>query len=241
MSASSSGTYTWGLSNGGLIREALEQATGQPPTEIDRRVMASAYISLQLELAEWSNRGINLWKISSGNVIDLVVGTAVYTLPTNLVDLTELYFTQVNGNGAGYNLDRIMIPINRDQYAMLPNKLQPGTPTQYWFERLSPAPQITIWQPPSAGAPSYVVTWNGLIRVQDANPTLAETPDVPYRALPALTAGLAKRLAFKFAPARHALCKAEADELWASFVSNDQERGPTVVTPDLSSYANMSR
>ena len=33
------------------------------------------------------------------------------------------------------------------------------------------APQITIWEVPNVGTPNYVLTWNGMQQVQDANIT----------------------------------------------------------------------
>ena len=204
--------------------------------------MISARRSLNLELVDWSNRGVNLWEIVQAQ-LTLVAGQATYSLPSNLVVITEMYYTTVNGNGAGFNSDRIMIPITRTQYAMIPNKLQPGTPTQYWLERLE-TPVVTIWQPPFQGSPSYIINYNYLERIDDANVASGEIPDVPYRALEALTAGLAKRLAKKFAPAplrQQIIAETATDftEAWNNFVSNDQEDGPMIMQPNLGGYGKM--
>lgn len=235
----SSGAYTFTMTNAGIVEEAFDRIQIRPAA-LTRHHLISARTSLNLELQRWSNLGINLFKIISGT-IELVTGQATYTLQTDLVTLTEVYFTTVNGNGSGYNSDRILSPVTRTQYAMIPNKLQPGTPTQFWFERLA-TPQITLWQPPFQGAPSYVVNWYGLQRIQDAGLGSAETPDIVYRALDALCAALAARLAVKFSPPQvQQMRKAEAMEAWNDFATNDQELGPMIIQPNLSGYSRMGR
>ncbi len=233
----SSGTYTFQLDNAGIVIEAFDRIQMRPAS-LDRHHFISARTSLNLELQRWSNLGINLFKMISGT-INLIAGQATYALQTDLVTLTEVYYTTVNGNGSGYNNDRTLSPITRTQYSMIPNKLQPGQPTQYWFQRLA-TPEITLWQPPAVGAPSYVVNWYGLQRIQDAGLGSAETPDIVYRAIDALCAALAHRLAVKFSPPPVVQArKAEAMEAWDDFATNDQELGPLIVAPNLSGYGRM--
>ena len=141
----SSGTQNFDLSNAEIIFEAFDRIRVRPP-EITRHHLVSARRSLNLELQRWSNLGVNLWEVVN-TTLNLVSGQATYSLPSNFVTMLEMIFTTVNGNGAGYNYDRILSPITRTQYADLPNKLQPGLPTQYWVQRLE-APVVTLWQPP---------------------------------------------------------------------------------------------
>jgi len=231
-----SGTYDFTLSNASVVTEAFDRIN-MPPQSLERHHMVSARTSLNLALQAFSNRGVALWKITSGT-INLVAATATYAMSANLVDITEVYYSTVNGNGSGYNSDRILTPLTRTQYAMLPNKLQPGTPTAYWFQRLA-TPQLTLWQPPAAGAPNYVVNWYGIQRIEDAGIAGGETPDVVYRGLDALCAELAARLAMKFAPALRDARKADAMEAWAEFTANDQEAGPVLMQPNVAGYGRM--
>lgn len=242
---STSGTWNFGtLSNAGVVIEAFERCEWALP-ELERHHFISARQSINLELLAWSNAGTNLWKIINGT-INLTYGTPTYTLPTNLVTLTDVWYTTVNGNGAGYNLDRILVPITREQYAMLPNKYQPGTPTQFWFEFLA-TPQITIYQPSQFTAPAYVINWFGLQQIEDSNIGGGQSPDVVPRALDALCAKLAMRLFQKFphkiaAPlrgAKRAALKEEADEAWMLFTARDQEMGPTLIQPNVGIYGRM--
>lgn len=235
-----SGTSTFNLSDTMIVLEAFDRIQIRGPA-ITRHHLHTAKISLNLELQRWGNLGINLWKEVTGQVIPIVAGQATYPLPPNLITLTEMYYTTVNGDGAGYNNDRIMTPITRTQYAMIPNKLQPGQPTQYWFQRLQ-APQVTIWQPPTQQAPAYVITWNGLLQIQDAGLGSGQTPDLVYRAFDALCAAMAHRLSVKFSPPPiQQMRKAEAVEAWNDFTTNDQELGAMIMAPNLAGYGNLRR
>lgn len=239
----SSGTYNFALSNVSIIFEAFDRI-GVDPETITTRQMISARNSLNLELLEFSNRGFNFWKLDSGT-INLALNQATYTLPANLVTLTELWYSQVNAQGAGVNQDRLMIPISRGQYAQISNKLQPGIPTQYWFQMLT-TPQVTIWMVPQAGqtAPTTVLNWYGLQQIQDANLNGLETPDIHYRATEALITGQTLRLCEKFGPkdpqARQGMMmekKALRDVAWENFTRRDNEPGDIIIQPAVSVYA----
>lgn len=240
-----SGLYNFGLSNSGTIFEAFDRA-GIRPAMIDRHMMQSARNSLNLELLSWSNETFNFWKTTSGT-INLITGQATYLLPVNLVTLEELYLTQVNGNGPGVNSDRIMTPMERTQYSEIPNKLQPGNPTSYWFQMVIP-PQVTIWQPPQAGfaSPTYVLSWYGLQQIQDATLSPNESPDIAVRASDALCARLTLRLAEKFGPnnpaERSMMIKekaALAQVAWDNLQRRDQEPGPTTMRMNTEAYRRM--
>lgn len=241
----SSGLYTFSLSNAGIVFDAFDRLQIRP-SQIDHHHMLSARTSLNLTLLDWSNQGWNFWETISGT-ITLAAGQATYTLPANLVTMTELWCSQLNVGGAGVNQDRILEPITRNTYASIVNKLQPGIPTQYWFQMLT-TPQVTIWQVPAAGgaAPGTQLQWYGLSQIQDANLASGETPDVAYRAIEALIACLTLRLAEKFGPtepnARRAMLtekKAFADEAWTNMVRRDQEPGNSTFRPNISAYGRL--
>lgn len=239
----SSGTYLFSPSNYSVLIEAFDRCRIRP-AELTRHHMNSGRLSLNLELSDWSNSGINLWKVTAG-VINLVAGIATYSLDQSIETLTEVYYTQVNGDGTGQNNDRIMVPVTRTQYAMIPNKLTQGTPTQYWLQMLA-IPQVTLWQVPQQGAPNYVVSWYGLQRMQDANLGDGETPDVVYRAYEALCARMALRLLTKFGPedpakfaALRTVLKEEAVVAWENFQTRDQETGPLIIRPAVGSYGKI--
>lgn len=232
-----SGTYAFEMANAQLLSEAFDRIQIRGPA-LTRSHLTSAHQSLNLEMTRWTNLGVNLWKVTSGT-INLAAGTATYALPQQLELLTDLTYRTVNGSSAQDDNDRYMLPLTRQQYAMMPAKGTLGVPTQYWFQRL-PTPQITLYLVPSAGAPDYVLIWYGLLRMEDASPTGGQTPDIPYRAYDALCAALAHRLAIKFSePGVVAARKADAAEAWAEFTSNDQEIGSALVAPNVGMYGRL--
>lgn len=233
-----SGTFNFQLANSGIVYEAFDRISKRP-SEVDRHMLLSARVSLNLELLSWSNESYQFWKTTSGT-IPLVAGQATYTLPTNLVTIEELLYTQVGGIGVGVNNDRLMVPMERTQYAQIVNKLQGGIPTTYWFQMTIPQ-QVTVWEVPLAGqdGPNYVLNWYGLQQIQDANLGGGETPDIAYRAYDALCARMAMRLAEKFAPEK---LKEKADLAaiaWDNLQRRDQEKGPTRISLNVSSYMRI--
>jgi hypothetical protein len=238
-----SGTYGFDPSNAAILFEAFDRIKIRPQL-IDRHMLQSGRMSMNLELVDWSNSGFNLWKEVSGT-INLVPGTATYSMPTNLVTLAEVYYSTVNGDGSGVNEDRIMVPITRTQYAMIPNKLQQGQPTQYWYQMLV-QPQVTLWEVPYVGAPTYVVNWFGLQQIQDVGIGTGQIPDVIYRGLEAFCANLALRLFDKFGPENPAsaaimLKRLETNQqkAWDNFLTRDQETGPLLIQPNVGTYGQM--
>jgi hypothetical protein len=57
------------------------------------------------------------------------------------------------------------------------------------------------------------------------------TFDIPFRMIPALTAGLAYYLAIKIAPDRVAMRKQEYDEAWDAASSEDRDKSPVRFVP----------
>lgn len=244
--ATSSGTYNFQLTNGSIVMEAFDRIQIRP-IAVDPHMLLSARISMNLELIDWENAGLEYWKIISGT-IPLVVNQATYTLPANLVTLEELYYTSVNANGSGVNLDRFMTPIQRTQYAQITNKLQQGIPTMYFLQMTIPQ-QVTIWQIPAPGqaAPNFVLSYYGLQQMQDvANVGGTETPDIPLRAIDALCAKLAVRLCEKFGPtdpnAKAAMMREKAElamSAWTNLQRRDQEPGPISLRPRIGIYGRI--
>lgn len=223
-----SGTYTFSLDNGGIILEAFDRC-GIRPTALTHEHFTSARNSINLELQSWSNKGINLWAV---DLIEapLIAGTSTYTLTAETDILLDVYIATA-GNPTG---DRILMPIGRSDYAAYPDKVTPGFPTVFWFERLM-VPRVTVWQPPDDTF-TYTLKMYRMRRLQDANPTMGETPDAPARFLDALCAAMARRLARKYAPSLVADLKVEALEALADARGEDRERAPISISPDLSGY-----
>jgi len=104
----------------------------------------------------------------------------------------------------------------------------------YWFDRITP-PVINIWQVPDGNGP-YALKYYRMRRLQDASPTMGQTPDVPFRHVDALCADLAARLAMKYAPALFKDLKMEAKEAWGEAWLADREHVDLNLAPDFGRY-----
>jgi hypothetical protein len=222
-----SGSYTFELDNSNIVLESFDRI-GFRPIMLTREHLSSARRSLNLELQSWSNRGMPLLWTVDLQTINLVAGTATYNVPAETVTILDVYIE----NGT---TDRIMTSISRSDYAAQPDKTTQGYPSVFWFDRLSPTPTITFWQVPDS-ALTYQVKYYRVRRIQDAAITSGQTADIPYLFMDALCAGLAARLARKYAPTMVADMKAEAQMAFNDALEENIERVQTFITPDLSSY-----
>lgn len=227
---STSGTVAWTLDNNSILIEAFSRF-GISSVSITQEQTASAIRSLNLELQSWSNRGPNRWQIELASV-PLIEGVATYVLPEDTVYILESYIR--TNSGETTQTDRIVTPMSVNDYAAIPNKTSEGLPTVYWFDRQI-TPRITMWEVPDNNGP-YLFQYYRMRRIQDAYPTNGQNVDIPYRFLDAICAGVAARLARKYAPAMVADLKMEAQESWNMAAGEDVEDTPLYIRPMLNSY-----
>ena len=182
-----SGTTAFNMDFTEIAEEAWERAGREMRSGYDLR---TARRSMNLMTIEWQNRGLNLWTIDEGTV-SLVSGTAQYSLPADTVDLLE----QVIRTGSGTTQQDLTINrISVSTYASIPNKNVTGRPIQFWIERLEDAPRINVWPVPDSN--DYTFKYWRMRRIEDAGRGV-QTPDMPFRFLPCLVAGLAYHIAMK--------------------------------------------
>jgi hypothetical protein len=233
-----SGTSSFDLQISDLFEEAYERAGSELRSGYDFR---TARRSFNLLTSEWANRGINLWTVESGTIA-LVAGTATYNLPVDTIDLIEHVIRQNPGNAStqtDINISRISV----STYSTIPNKLNTGRPIQVYINRQSgiatPAgiqyPTITVWPVPPDNTYTFVY-WR-LRRLQDAG-NGDGTADIPYRFLPALTAGLAYQIAMKIPEAapRLPMLQAEYERQWTLASEEDREKAPVRFVPRNTFY-----
>ena len=185
-----SGTTAFNLDFTDIAEEAWERAGREMRSGYDLR---TARRSMNLLTIEWQNRGINMWTIDEGSV-DLVAGTATYALPADTIDLLE----HVVRTGAGSVTTQSDLNITRvsvSTYSSIPNKLSQGRPIQLYVDRGQANPSVTVWPVPDASS-TYVLKYWRLRRIEDAGSGV-QTPDINFRFLPCLVAGLAYYIAQK--------------------------------------------
>ena len=217
-----SGTAIFNPDVSELIEEAFERIGGESITGYDVR---TARRSLNLLGLEWANRQINLWTISTDSV-PLLANTATYTLPADTIDLLDVVIRTSN---SGVNSDLAIGRLSLGDYSSIPTKGSTGRPVQFYVNRQSAAPTITLWPvPPNA---SYTLVYWRMRRIQDAGVDGGNTMDVSARAIPALVSGLAYYLAMKRAPERLQETKLIYDEQFTLMAEEDRERTTFRVTP----------
>lgn len=227
----SSGTYNFALSNGSISLAAFERCSVRAP-EIRQEHMVTAQRELNLALVKWANLQVNLFKVVQ-DTINLVSGTATYTLPSQCVLVLDAVCTTNAGSVFGQT-NRYLTMFSRTEFASLANPNVPGPPTQFWFDRL-PTPTVTFWPVPDSAGP-YVFTYWRVDQMQDANLPNGETPDVPYLWIDALVAELAHRLARVYAPQLEAARKMDAQEAWQIAAAQNIEPVNLSISPPLSRY-----
>jgi len=218
-----SGTATFNLDLVELVEEAFERAGGEVRSGYDLR---TARRSLNLLLADWANRGLNLWTFEEGSV-PLVAGTATYALPADTVDIIEHVLR--TGSGASQS-DMTMTRTSVSTYAAIPNKLATGRPLQLLVTRTA-TPTVTVWPVPDGGGPYTLRYWR-LRRLQDAGMGV-QTQDVPFRFLPALVAGLSYHVALKVPGGidRLPVLEAQYREAFQTAMDEDRERASVRLVP----------
>ena len=227
---STSGIADFNMDFTEIAEEAFERAGQELRSGYDLR---TARRSMNLLTIEWANRGINMWTIEQGS-IPLVQGTNTYELPADTIDVLE-HVIRTNVGSTSSQTDLNISRISVSTYSTIPNKLTQARPIQVWVQRLRDNPKITVWPTPNQGTaldPFYTFVYWRLRRMQDAG-TGVETPDVSFRFLPALVAGLAYYIAMKSPEARDrlAILKSDYEQQYDLAAGEDREKAPIRFVP----------
>jgi hypothetical protein len=225
-----SGTYSFNPSLGEIVLYAFNLC-GLRNTSLLQEHMQSARMASNMLLSRFSNQGVNLWKVDLVTV-PLVTGQATYAVDSNTVTMLDAYVTN---DMTGENIDRIIMPVSRTEYASYPNKEQQGFPTVFWFDRLL-SPTVTLWPVPNVDNGPSTLSYYRVMQIQDSNLTSAQTVDIPYLWMEAFAYGLATRLSQIWAPDKLALLKPFADEAYAIAAEQNVEQAATYISPMVSGY-----
>jgi hypothetical protein len=226
------GTTAFNLDFSEIAEEAWERAGQEMRSGYDLR---TARRSMNLMTIEWQNRGINMWTIDEG-VINFEQGTAEYDLPSDTIDILD-HVIRTGSGSASTQADLTISRISVSTYSSIPNKLTQGRPIQVWVKRLIDEPKIVVWPVPNQGTladPYYIFKYWRLRRIEDAGSGV-ETPDVQFRFLPALVAGLAFYIAMKVPELepRLGMLKAAYDEQFELAAGEDREKASIRLVPRM--------
>ena len=224
------GTTDFNLEFTEIAEEAWERAGREMRSGYDLR---TARRSMNLMTIEWQNRGINMWTIDEG-YINLEQGVSEYDLPADTIDLLE-HVIRTGQGSVSTQADLTITRISVSTYATIPNKLTQARPIQVWVRRLRDNPKIVVWPVPDQGTesnPYYVFKYWRMRRIDDAGSGV-QTPDVNFRFLPALTAGLAYYIAMKVPELaeRLPMLKQAYDEQFDLAAGEDREKAAVRFVP----------
>jgi hypothetical protein len=234
-----SGTYTFNPGLGELTLYAFN-LIGLRNTSILQEHIESARMATNMLLARFSNQGVNLWCVDLVTT-PLVTGQSTYDVDGSTVMILDAY---VQNDDSGANIDRIILPVSRTEYASYPNKEQQGYPTVYWFDRLisasrstgSVGPTVTLWPVPNTDNGPQSLKYYRVRQIQDSAYSNGQTVEIPYLWLEAFAYGLAYRLAQMWAPAMAMAIKPMADESYQIAADQNVETAQQYISPMMGGY-----
>jgi hypothetical protein len=212
------------------VEEAFERCGIELRTGYD---LKTANRSLNLMLAEWSNRGLNQWTITEKTVA-MVKDTKTYNIDssnaTAPIDVLDVFIRETVSNET---TDLPMTRLSRAEYSNIATKSTTGKPNQFFINKQI-TPTINVWPTPDKSS-TYTIHMNVLTRMDDAD-AATNTLDVPFRFYPCLAAGLAYYISLKRAPERTALLKSLYEEEFERAMSTDEDRASFRISPNLRTY-----
>jgi hypothetical protein len=221
-------TAAFDLSIDEIVEEAFERCGLQDRTGYQ---LKTARRSLNLLLAEWSNRGLNLWTIQKQTAAlaattTQLSGTALFGAnasdASQIVEITDIVIRDSNNNEYSCS------PISRSTYLNYTVKTTAGRPTQYYFEKtINP----TLFLYPAADA-AYTVVYYAMLRMKDSG-DYTNNNEIPFSFLPCLTAGLAYYLALKYAPEKIQILKMVYEEEFKRAADTNRENVSSHFVPKV--------
>jgi hypothetical protein len=219
-----SGSTDFSLDADEVIREAYERCGIQ---QISGKDLRTAIRSMNLLMAEWANRGLNLWTVTLGTQ-STTASDKDYALNANIVDVLEVSIRDAD------DTDVTLSRISRADYEMLPSKDSEGKPSQFYFERTT-TPTLYVYPTPDLS--TYTIRYYYLKRLDDIDvPT--DDPNVPFRFLPCLSAGMAYYIAMKKAPQMMPNLKQVYEEEFKRAMDEDRDRASFSAVPGRSYFNN---
>ena len=219
-----SGSTDFNLEAAEVIQEAYERCGLQETSGKDLR---TAVRSMNLLMAEWANRGLNLWTVTLGTQ-STTASDKDYALNANIVDVLEV--SVIDDDDTDVTVSRI----SRADYEMLPSKDSEGKPSQFYFERTT-TPTLYVYPTPDLS--TYTIRYYYLKRLDDIDlPT--DDPNVPFRFLPCLSSGMAYYIAMKKAPQMMPNLKQVYEEEFKRAMDEDRDRASFSAVPGRSYFNN---
>ena len=170
-----------------------------------------------LMFTEWEQEHVRLFQVDE-QTQTLTDGTASYAAASGTL-------TILDGIIRRSSVDTPVHRISREMYHLIPNKTQEGLPSSVYHDRAGLT--YYLWNVPENS--TDVFRYNRLRMIQDVG-TAAQTPDLQRIWWEALCAGLAAKLAVKFAWDRVDKLTGYAGAAFLAAKIRDGERTDTEIT-----------
>lgn len=213
-----SGVFTYNPEIADLLREAFERVLIKP-SDIGYDKIESGIRSMNLLLQEWSNRGFKGYEMVQVNQTLSTQGAASFTLPASVLRI----FTAVLRRSS---IDTPLVMISREDYEAIPAKTTQGRPTELFLDAgVSGLTVRTVYVWPTPENTTDVVRmW--CLRRPEAITSIAQEPGISSEWTDAFAAGVAVRLARKYAPKLVADLHEEAQSAFNLARDADRDRSP---------------
>ena len=203
-----------------VISEAYERCGLDGQTRTGYHAV-TARRSLNMLFSEFANRGINYWAVTQ-NSLSLVSGTTSYTLPAGTIDIIDAV---IRDNSVDQTINRITI----SEYNQIPNKTTTGKPSQYMLDKQY-TPVIYFWNVPDSS--NYTLNYWAMNQLEDVTLSNQDT-DIPYRWTDCICAGLAAKLALKYATDKYQLLNEAYERSFNFAASADNDGVNLTVQPTI--------
>jgi len=229
-------SYTLPLDTIDLLDHVVRTGTGTNQIDINiTRISETTYSQIPNKLAQ--GRPIQVWiNRQSGNTNKIPTTTLAQTITATSTEVTLA--STANVASAGYiKIDNEIIGYTNVDGNVLQNCVRAQSNTTAAAHTAAASvyvtyiPNINLWPTANAGGGYTFVYWR-MRRLQDAGNGV-QTQDMPFRLIPALTAGLTYQLALKIPEAlpRIAMLKGMYDEQWNLASSEDREKASLRLAP----------
>ena len=239
------GLYPMPVDTIDILDAVIRQNNGVQSNQVDiniTRISESTWSTIPNKLAQgrpiqmWFNRQSGQSNTSLATLASTITSTATTIPVSNASYLSTTGFIKIDNETISYSnvTGNNLINVNRGQ-----NGTTAAAHTAAAVITVQNLPAVNLWLTPDAGGGPYTFVYWRLRRVQDAGTNGSVEPDIPFRLLPCMVAGLAFYMAQKLPDGQMRLpfLKQEYEEQWLMASTEDREKAAIRFVPRNMFYA----
>lgn len=187
-----SGQFLWNPDLAEIVDEAFDRCRIDPALITARHIL-SARRSMRFMLSDWATDEYDDFRIERMS-FTLSQGSASYSgasfLPSHVIDVVSCFLRR---DGS----DTPVMAMSRRDHADIPSKDTSGRPDRVFIDKQRDGLVATFWPVPENSTDEFF--FDAVLKFEDHDKA-ANNADIPYYLRDAFSAGLAARLAEKYAP-----------------------------------------